>query len=283
MVVLEIEMKIGFFAEGGPFWLAQRNRTGNRTGGLPMENETTETMNTNQKPFHLRGFFSLLLFCSFTLLLISGIILYITPKGRVAHWTGWTLLGLGKEDWSAIHITLTLLVLIASGFHLYYNWGIFWGYITRKAQSSLNLKREMVLAILLCGITVAGTLYNVPPFGTIIKWNDDIKDYWEARAEAPPMPHAEILTIEQLAFEIGMPLEEVLERLSEAGVAVDDPSITVERLAIAHGMTPSGLFALIQPQPRGMGGGDGTGRGMGGGGGAGRGMGGGGGRSQSTD
>ena len=254
-----------------------------------MENETNEKLNPDRKPFHLRGFFSLLLFCSFTLLLISGIVLYITPKGRVAHWTGWTLLGLGKEDWSAIHITLTVVVLIASGFHLYYNWGIFWGYITRKAQGSLNLKREMILAIALCVITVAGTLFNVPPFGTIIQWNDDIKDYWEARAEAPPIPHAEILTIEQLAFEVGMPLEEVIERLSAAGVSVDDPLITVERLAIAHGMTPSGLFDIIQPQPRGMGGGggrgmgDGSGRGMGGGGGAGRGMGGGGRRNQSID
>ena len=51
-----------------------------------------EGQKTKQSRFNWRGFFSLLLFGSFSLLAFSGIILYVTPKGRVANWTGWTLL-----------------------------------------------------------------------------------------------------------------------------------------------------------------------------------------------
>ena len=248
-------------------------------GVLTIMNESKEVSKPNtekgRKRFHLRGFFSLLLFSSFFLLLFTGIILYVTPKGRVAHWTGWTMLGLGKEEWSAIHMTLALVVMIASGFHLYYNWGIFWSYITRKAQATLNLKREMALAILLCVVTVVGTLYGLPPFGTIIQWNDDIKIYWETHSAIAPTPHAEEFSIARLAEEIGMPLDQVMQRLKDAGVAVDDASVKVNDLAAAHGLTPSRLFAIVQPESRGMIGGNGHGRGAGmGGQGRGAGMGG---------
>lgn len=234
------------------------------------------------KRFNLRGFFSLLLFSSFTVLLVTGVILYFTPKGRVAHWTGWTVLGIGKEEWSAIHMVLSLVVIISAGFHLYYNWGIFWGYITRKAQAGLNLKREMALALLVCVVAFAGTLYNVPPFSTFIAWNDAIKVYWEEHSAHAPVPHAEEFPITRLAEEVDVPLEQAVERLEEAGISVEDPSVKVNKLGGAHGLTPSEVLRIVKPDypqrgGRGMGMGRGGGRGMGGGGGAG--MGGGGGAS----
>jgi hypothetical protein len=215
--------------------------------------------------FNWRGFFSLLLFISFVLLLFTGAILYVTPKGRVAHWTGWAVLGLAKEQWSAIHMTSALIVLIAAAFHLYYNWGIFWTYIRGKARSTLSLKREMALAILLCVLTVAGTIHDVPPFGMIVQWNDDIKAYWDTHSAMAPNPHAEEFSTERLAEEIGMPLEQVTERLEKAGVAGGDTSAKVKDLAAEHGMTPSELFSIIQPESRGVrGSAHGVGRGGGG-------------------
>lgn len=217
---------------------------------------------TTQKRFNWRGFFSLLLFGSFSLLAFSGIILYLTPKGRVANWTGWTMLGLEKEEWSSTHITLALLVLIASGFHLYYNWSVFWRYIKRKADLAFNLKRELFLAVLLCILTFFGTLYGVPPFSIIIQWNDDIKDYWEVRAAAPPVPHAEELTIEQLASKVGMPLEEVTALLADAGYPVEDASMSVSDFANKNTTTPDKIFTIIQPKRQAQSGG-GHGKGLG--------------------
>ena len=102
-------------------------------------------MTTDKKTtrFHTRGFTSLLTTCSFLLLAITGIVLYISPKGRVAHWTGWTVLGIDKEQWSDIHMIASLLFLISAAFHLYFNWRIFWGYIKKRLEASLNLKLEM--------------------------------------------------------------------------------------------------------------------------------------------
>jgi hypothetical protein len=55
-------------------------------------------------------------------MVLTSIILYIVPQGRVAYWADWKLWGLTKTDWGNIHINLGLLFLIALFIHIYYNW-----------------------------------------------------------------------------------------------------------------------------------------------------------------
>jgi hypothetical protein len=70
--------------------------------------------------FQTRKFTSLTLALGSLVLGASGVVLFSAPKGRVAHWTNWTLLGVTKDDWQAIHINIALLFLVVSGFHLYF-------------------------------------------------------------------------------------------------------------------------------------------------------------------
>lgn len=232
-------------------------------------------MNTSEehprKAFHWRGFCSLLLFCSGMVMLVSSAVLYASPQGRIAHWTGWSVLGLEKEEWSAVHMVCGLLVVLTSIFHIYFNWSLFLGYIKRKTESTLHLKREIALALLVSVAFVAGTILQWQPFHAIVQWNDDIKSYWAANSNATLVPHAEELTLIAFAEEIGMPLDEVVTTLEAAGFEVSDTSIQIKDLARQQGMTPNQLHAVLKPAPSGRGGGSG-----GGGGGAGRGLGGGG-------
>jgi hypothetical protein len=137
--------------------------------------------------FHGKGFISLLLGTALVLLAFSGAVLYASPRGRMVNWRGWTVLGLGKQDWQAIHMNLALLFLIVAGIHLYLNWRVFWCYLKRQGGLALNLKLEMLLAVLLVGAVLAGAIYRVPPFGTLVDWNYRIKDYWE-RGEPAASP-----------------------------------------------------------------------------------------------
>lgn len=47
---------------------------------------------------HGRQLTSFIITFAFVVIAISGVILYIVPPGRVANWTNWQLLGLGKEQ-----------------------------------------------------------------------------------------------------------------------------------------------------------------------------------------
>ena len=64
---------------------------------LPSKGEKFLHDESNAMKFRTKGFVSLLLALTFLVASFSGVILYLTPRGRVANWTGWTMLGLDKH------------------------------------------------------------------------------------------------------------------------------------------------------------------------------------------
>ena len=218
----------------------------------------------SRRSFNLRGFISVLMSIIFIFVALSGIILYFTPQGRVAHWTDWRIFGLEKEQWSAVHINCCLLFVITSIVHIYLNWSIFWRYIKKKTAFRLNLKWELLISVILGIIFVAGTLYGIPPFGTITKWNDDIKLYWEQTSSRHPYPHAEESSLEDFAWRIGVASDDLVQALKFEGFDVPSMAITVGELARQKGVPPSGVLDAIKKHHPKAGMFKGRGRGMGG-------------------
>lgn len=196
--------------------------------------------------FQIKGFTSLLLTAVFLILGISGIILYLTPRGRVANWIGWTMLGLEKQGWQAVHINLALLFLIVAGLHLYLNWSIFWCYVKKKGSLTLNVKLETFMALLLVGMVLAGTLTRISPFSTLVNVNYQIKDYWDRWASQAPAPHAEELSLNQFADNMGLPASDLKKALQEDGMVVADAGVTIAQLAKANNRTPAEVYAAIK-------------------------------------
>jgi len=206
-----------------------------------------DTIPVEQKPWHWRGFTSLIVTLAFLVLATTGVILYVSPQGRVANWTGWTVMGLSKDQWAAVHTTASLLFLIASGFHVYFNWNALVRYVVLKQR--LHLKREMIGAAVMVTAVFAGTVIGIPPFRGIVELNDRIKAHWENRSEQAPYPHAEASTLDDFSKRTGIPLEALLERLSRAGIRVDDAAAqTLGELARARGLSPNEIFARISEE-----------------------------------
>jgi hypothetical protein len=224
--------------------------------------------------FQTKGFTSLLLAAAFSILGFSGIILYLTPRGRVANWTGWTMLGLEKQGWQAVHINCALLFLIVAGLHLYLNWSVFWCYIKKKGSLTLNLKLEMLMAVLLAGLVLVGAIIRIQPFSEVVDFNYQIKDYWERWASEAPTPHAEELSVNQFADSLGLSASDVQKALHEDRMVVRDTSATIGQVAEENNVTPADVYTAIKRhspeaaqrskgQGKGMGQGKGKGRGMG--------------------
>lgn len=222
--------------------------------------------------FRARGFISLLLALAFVVAVVSGSVLFLTPQGRVANWTGWTMAGLSKHEWAALHINACLLMLTAAIIHLVLNWRVFCSYIQKKPVG-INLKRELAAALLLTAAVVAGTLYQIPPLTVTLVWGERIKQYWEAESPAAPAAHAEEFTLARLAQTHGLSPEELAAALNEEGIPVGEKDATIAELAKRHGLVPSQVYATVMkrfPQAAASmhasrGGGRGMGMGMGGG------------------
>ena len=96
------------------------------------------------------------------------------------------MLGLGKGGWNHLHMTSASLFLIAAVFHLVWNWSTFWGHIKKKGTPGLNLKVELVLALAIGAALVVGTIYEVPPFSSIVELKRTIGNSWGGGEMGPP-------------------------------------------------------------------------------------------------
>jgi hypothetical protein len=192
-----------------------------------------------------RGLTSMLLAGSFTAGSISGIALYLKPKGRVANWTGWTLGGLDKSQWEAVHTNACILLLLVAAVHLFLNWKTFASYLKRRT-GGIHLKREMAVSTLLLVIVLVGTVIEVPPFSSTMEFGDQLKKQWEqSAASSAPTPHAEDFSIERFARSIELETTELVQILEKEGLAFPNTQATIADVAQRNGMTPAELYTAI--------------------------------------
>ena len=201
-------------------------------------------MNNKNAKFNLRGFVSVLTTFSFLLLAVSGLVLFITPPGRVANWTGWQFLGLTKIQWGSVHIWFSFTFLLVSLFHVYFNWKVLLNYFKNRVSRSFAFKREWTAALIVCVVLYVGTLAEIPPFSSLIAFNDSIKNSWEQDDQRAPIPHAELLTLTELASEAKISIENIMGNLNAKGISDATADSIVGDLAKAHGMTPIQLFDI---------------------------------------
>jgi hypothetical protein len=205
----------------------------------------------------LRRVVTLTVFTSFFFLALSGIGLFLSPQGRVAYWSGWRLLGLTKQQFSALHTTFMLLFLIVAVWHIVYNWKPIKTYLKDRAKKVRIFTPEFTVALVLCLVFVAGTLTATPPFAQFLNAADDIKGYWEARDGSPPWGHAEQTPLcsfcrKMEGFErvehtrhVTIDCEEAASALRAAGIKVDDTSTPLIEIASANSTTPQALAEIV--------------------------------------
>ena len=203
-----------------------------------------------KKAFNWRIFISFGLVLSFVMLLVSGIILYIAPPGRVANWTDWQMLGLTKSGWQNQHSVFGFAFALLSLFHLFViNWKAFLSYLKKKTTEGLNSPKELFSSLLLFLFFGVGTYFVIQPFSAIIDFGKNISASWEQRDKQPPVPHAETMTLVELARQPGLggDAELLKTKLDEAGFSVTSVDETLADIAVRNSTTAQKLYQHIAP------------------------------------
>ena len=240
--------------------------------------EETTTGSTGRR-FRGRNFTSLLAAFFFLALFVSGTVLYIAPKGRVAHWTGWRLLGLEKDQWQSVHVNASLIFLVIMVFHLVVNWRPFWTYCRSRLRKGIRISSELTATLVLGVFAVVASIIGLPPFGTIMVAEEEIKAVWEREVDRAPVPHAEDFsfddykklrdgsggrrgrrgtgqawgqrrglgraTVEDLAARAGIGVDRAIEILGRRGITATSGD-NVRALASKHGLLPSDLLRMLE-------------------------------------
>lgn len=208
--------------------------------------------------FSWRGFVSVATGLSCLGMSISGIVLFITPKGRVAHWVEWRMLGLTKDQWGGLHIWFSLIFMVVAGFHIYLNWQPLLNYFRDKVRRTYALRREWLLSLIICGIVLAGTIADVTPFSSLLVWNERIKDSWEVPGQQAPIPHAELMTLAEVADKVkGIDVDIMMTNLRAKGIEVESAHVIVGELAEENNFSPRELYAIAVGQSYSSGAGEG--------------------------
>lgn len=204
----------------------------------------------------IRRIISLTVFLAFIVMALSGIMLFLSPKGRVAYWAGWTFLGLDKDQWVAIHTTFMVLFLATGIWHIVLNWRPIVGYLKDRSKKLTVINRESVVAMVLTGLFLLGPIAGFPPFQQFLDAGEDIKDYWESVRGSPPWGHAEESSLELFCRRIGdysrwqegplmVDCAEAQMALEAAGIEVEGSDQRIIDMAEANGMTPQEIADVI--------------------------------------
>ncbi len=186
-----------------------------------------------------------LLFCGIGLI-FTGTVLFVMPPGRIAYWTGWSFLGLEKDQWGDVHIVLAIMFFLCTGVHVVLNWRALIRYLMANVKGAAFPSNEFVVCVIFMAFILWGTAYsNIFPFDRISVIETKFKQSWITPDSRPPIPHAELLSLGKLAKLAGITPDEAVERLKKAGWKVENPREKVKRIAKNNHGTPDRLWKII--------------------------------------
>lgn len=208
-------------------------------------------MNDSSTPhFQWRALTSVVVAFAFLLLAGSGAVLFLSPPGRVANWTNWAILGLRKSEWTGLHIWFSAIFLAGAAGHVLYNLRPMLSYFKDRTTRRATLRREWLVAAGLCGVVAAGTLAKVPPFATLMAWNEELKESWDRPAERAPIPHAELLTLAALAEKGDVDLASATARLTAKGINGFTGETVVQQIADGAQLSAQHVYDIILTAPK---------------------------------
>ena len=197
---------------------------------------------------NIRKITSLTAFISFFVVVLTSVILYIAPQGRVAYWADWKLMGLSKEQWGAIHINVGFLFLLFLMLHIYYNWKAVVLYLKSKTKELVIFTKEFNIALIVTIVFILGTYAEIPPFSTIIDIGNYFKDAASLKYGEPPYGHAELSSLSSFAKKTDIDLVSGMKLLKDAGYNIADESETLQEIAANNGVSPQQIYLAMLPK-----------------------------------
>jgi len=194
----------------------------------------------------IRKITSMTMFVSFILLVLTSVVLYIVPQGRVAYWADWHLWGLTKVEWGNLHINLGFLFLFAGLLHMFYNWAPIKAYMKNKSRELKVFTPSFNVALLISLVVGVGTYFEIPPMSTVINLGESIKDKAAETYGEPPYGHAELSSLKLFTKKQNLDLDVAMDLLRKAGVQFTDSSDTLAVIAAANKISPQAVYSVIK-------------------------------------
>jgi hypothetical protein len=193
----------------------------------------------------LKKITSLVMLWAMIVMTYTGIMLFIAPPGRVAHWANWELLGMNKELYGQLHTTFMVLFIVATILHLYYNWKPLTSYMKNQAKKLIIFTKEMIVATIITLLFTLGTIYQVVPFSSFLNFGEAIQDSWEKDYGTAPYSHAELSSLKSFCQKLNYDLTESQKILKQNNI-IFEISQSLSTIAHNNGVSPQFIYELLK-------------------------------------
>ncbi len=193
-----------------------------------------------------RRLISLLTLFAFAVLAFTGLVMYITPPGRVAYWADWRFLGLTKQALNNIHVIVSMLFLVTAIWHICLNWKPVVNYMKNSARKISLKTPELSLALLITMGVTLGAFFEWPGVGGVLAAVDRVKAHWETEYGNPPYGHAELSSLEAFCRHMGFDVATAQKTLRANRIRFDGPRQTLVAIARANKIAPQRIFTLLK-------------------------------------
>lgn len=166
----------------------------------------------------LRGFISILLSLAFFIVVITGLVLWLSHSPQT--------FGIGKGVWKHTHIFMSLIMLISGVLHLWLNWSCYWHYLWNSATRRLNQKRELIAALaivaLVLGTAAIDNHGGMGPFGA--------------------------MSLQDIAKRAGKPVEDIVAMLEKEGIEVRNSADSLMEIAKQNESPPERILSVLHEE-----------------------------------
>lgn len=173
--------------------------------------------------------------------------MYFAPEGRDSRWLGWEFTGFNLTSWEALHTIFSYVFIGFALVHLLiFNWKAFYNYLKKRSKKGIHRRRELFWAGLVTGIIFFGTLFHIPPFGSVMDFGDFLSGKWGSKTVSAPFPHSEKLTLTELSERIPfLFVDDAMQRLKDAGIQVNNYEQTLGEIGAENLLAPVEVYEII--------------------------------------
>lgn len=175
----------------------------------------------------------------------TGVLLFITPPGRIANWANWEIFGLSKELIAQIHSTFMVLFVFMTILHIFYNWKPLISYMKNTAREFVLFTKEMIVATVLFIVFLFGTIYSLAPFSTFLEFGDGIKSSWEKDYGTAPYSHAELSSLKSFTKKLSYDLNISKQILNSNNIVFEEEK-SLSQIAKENNVSPQFIYNLLR-------------------------------------
>lgn len=146
------------------------------------------TDRARRRRFNFRSFVAFLVVFSFVVMLVSGMVNFLAPSGRVAREVGWTLLALDRVAWQSLHLSFAIVFVVAGVVHIAFNWKGLVHYLRDRTSHHLTARWEAVLALLISAWLAASAVLALPPASNLHDLTTQFRQTFWASQPSPGSP-----------------------------------------------------------------------------------------------